>query len=380
MKTLSHLKRYAVAVLLVGFVVPVIAADRYNTIAGIVATWEANLGVGAVWETEFTEALNGASDAQLAEIQTATNYDAVRAILQGRAAPVELDGVTGTEALGDLTQDLVFTPVVPCRFFDTRDDSDTGSIGHTGGSTATIRSYQVYGDATLMQAQGGSVACDAPQGEPVGISANFTAAPLASPSSGKGNIRAYPSGGTLPGVSLVNYEAGTNIANAAIVATCYLCGFDLDVATRFHSSASIGDVMGYFYPATGPADVSYPVTMATDSAQWAQASTSNITINGAKISGDVAPGASVELKFDWVLVAAGGNVQQFYVGFDGGPADCFYSSHAAASGVYNKTIIAPTTSGPHRISIYRTWQISCNTSIMPANPIHGSTAGVVAVR
>jgi hypothetical protein len=252
MKTITHLKQCAVAVLLVGFGSIVIAADRYSTIAGIVAVWEANLEAGEVWEAEFTSALNGATDAQLADIQNATSYDAVRAILQGRDTPAQLEGVAGTEALGSLTSDLVFTPVVPCRFFDTRNDSDTASIGHTRGPTATIRSYQVYGDATTMQNQGGTVACPAPNGEPVGISANLTAAPLENPSTGKGNIRAYPFGGTLPDVSLVNYEAGTNIANAAIVATCYICGFDLNVATQFHSSASIGDVMGYFYPAIIP--------------------------------------------------------------------------------------------------------------------------------
>jgi hypothetical protein len=229
-----------------------IATDRYSTITDIATIWGGNLGAGEVWEAEFTAALNDASDAQLSDIQSATSYDAVRAILQGRDTPVQLEGVAGTEALGSLTSDLVFTPVVPCRFFDTRNDSDTASIGHTSGPTATIRSYQVYGDAATMLAQGGSVACPAPNGEPVGISANFTAAPLENPSTGKGNIRAYPFGGTLPDVSLVNYEAGTNIANAAIVATCYLCGSDLDVATQFHSSASIGDVMGYFYPAIIP--------------------------------------------------------------------------------------------------------------------------------
>jgi hypothetical protein len=159
--------------------------------------------------------------------------------------------VAGTEALGNLTQDLVFTPVVPCRFFDTRSDNVPGD-GHAGGPTATIRNYFVYGDAATIQAQGGTVACAAPKGEPVGISANFTAAPSAAPTTGRGNIRAYPFGGTLPTVSLVNYEAGTNIANAAIVASCFACapnGHDISVATQFHASASIGDVMGYFYPA-----------------------------------------------------------------------------------------------------------------------------------
>jgi hypothetical protein len=55
--------------------------------------------------------LSGATDEQLYKVQNATSYDGVRAILQGRDAPVSLDGVAGTESLGDSTSDLVFTPV-----------------------------------------------------------------------------------------------------------------------------------------------------------------------------------------------------------------------------------------------------------------------------
>lgn len=266
MKQKSYLKHYALAAILAGIAGTVtaeervgvdpaieaeraalesIANDRYGAVAGIVGFWGTETGYGEVWEAEFTAALNEATNEQLVDIQNAGNFDAVRAILQGQEAPVSMEGVAGPEALGSINQDLVFTPVVPCRIFDTRFDTDP-NIGHATGP-ATTKSYQVYGSVTTMQNQGGSVACSAPKGEPVGIHGNFTAAPSAG--TGKGNIRAWPFGGTLPSVSLVNYEAGVNIANAATVGTCYLCSFDLNVTTAFFASDQIGDVMGYYYPA-----------------------------------------------------------------------------------------------------------------------------------
>lgn len=51
-------------------------------------------------------------------------------------------------------------------------------------------------------------------------------------------------------MSLVNYRAGVNIANAASVATRFLSSGsdDINITTQFHSADSIGDVMGYYYP------------------------------------------------------------------------------------------------------------------------------------
>lgn len=290
MKTLSHFKRCAIAVLIAVFgitatwaqgelMIPVptaeeiaaqvayelklqqiaaVTSDRYTTISNIVATWEAQLGASAGWRSEFTAALEAANDERLAEIKQAATYDGVRAFLQGRDAPVQLEGVIGTETLGSLTSDLVFTPVVPCRIFDTRYDNVAGP-GHStgvGGSAGSARHYQVYGSAAALAHQGHNQGvgtgpgCPAPQGEPVGIHGNFTADPFDTPTGKKGNIRVYPYLGVKPLVSLVNYETAVNIANTASVGTCYLCSGakDLSVTTTFFGSDQIGDVMGYYYP------------------------------------------------------------------------------------------------------------------------------------
>jgi hypothetical protein len=222
-----------------------ISANRAATIASLMSKWQpaaAALGYkAAAWAPDFQAALNKATDGQLLDLFDAPNYEAVRALLQSRSRAAALAADSGTILdLGGLASDLTFTPVnPPCRIFDTRNYG--GGVAPTGG---TQRDYQVYGSAATISAQGGNPAgCPAPAGEPVGIAANFTAVPLAN-----GHLRVFPYGGSLPTVSFLNFTSGVNIANAGIVSTCYLCGFDLSVynAAQAHH---IADVMGYFYPA-----------------------------------------------------------------------------------------------------------------------------------
>ena len=269
MKTKTHFKRYALAALIAGFSMSAIAnqevtgpspeelaaqaaeanqsaalagvaADRYGTIAGIVAVWAPSWDGIDGWEADITAALNSASNEQLVAIQGASSYDAVRAILQGQPAPVSLDGVSGTEDLGSLTQDLVYSPVFPCRIFDTR---EVGAAPTNGA----VRSYYVYGSGALMTPQGGNAAgCPAPtgKGEPVGISVNMAAVPVSS----SGHLRVYPYLGTRPNASFLNYFGGGNIANSGLITTCYNCGREISVYNR-NTAHSFGDVMGYFYAA-----------------------------------------------------------------------------------------------------------------------------------
>jgi hypothetical protein len=225
-------------------------ADRYGALEGIKAIWGDN--------EDFADALDRAADKQLIDIQSAGSFDEVRAILQGRETALDLEGVIATEQVGERTRDLVFTPVVPCRIVDTRFDifAGPGHLTGAGGSNGTTRSYLVWGSAGQLAHQGHNqgvafgAGCPAPFGEPSGVHANFTAVPFSSPSSGKGNIRAWPVGGVIPLVSLVNYEAGTNIANTASVATRFLSSLadDLNVTATFLGSDQVVDVMGYYYP------------------------------------------------------------------------------------------------------------------------------------
>lgn len=214
-----------------------VSRNRAVAIQQIVNMWPSAMQNAAATE-QFRMTLDAATNRQLAKILTATSFDQVRDVLLGKLAG-SVDRV-GILSLGDTSSDLVFTPVnPPCRIFDTRNYAP-----FTPPGPATFRNYLVYGTGAQMAAQGGNAAgCPAPKGEPVGISANFTAVPTAT-----GHLRVYPFGGALPTVSFLNFTAGVNIANAGIVSTCYLCAADLTVynaATTHH----VADVMGYFYPA-----------------------------------------------------------------------------------------------------------------------------------
>ena len=143
--------------------------------------------------------------------------------------------------------------------------------------------------------------------------------------------------------------------------------------------------------ATGPqgADgwdgATYPATLAMDFANFATMSASNITVNGGKITGDVAGGSSVPVKLDWSYDSSTsgcpGCIVQTYVGFDGeAPATCMMNSVGSVSGTFDGTLTAPSTPGPHRISIIRTWEFSCNLATMPLTGEIGATVGVVSVR
>jgi hypothetical protein len=130
--------------------------------------------------------------------------------------------------------DLVFTPVTPCRIVDTR---------LTGGAIAPggIRSYNVRG---AVASQGGNPAgCPSPGGEPRAVHVNVTAVPL-----GNGNIVAYPFGSATPNASMVNYRSDAqNVANSGIVKTCFNCTKDINIKSNFGSTQVVIDVLGYYY-------------------------------------------------------------------------------------------------------------------------------------
>ena len=109
---------------------------------------------------------------------------------------------------------------------------------------------------------------------------------------------------------------------------------------------------------------------------------SNILINDSQIGGPVAPGASVQVKFDWTrqqIPACPGCIHQHYVGFEGEPATCVQSGLAPASDNADVTLVAPNTQGTYVIAGAMTLELSCQSITIPANPDFASYVGVVTV-
>ncbi len=160
------------------------------------------------------------------------------AIRQWAAAPfwvpdaaVAANGAaTQTEESFAQTTPMPFVAITPCRLADTRAGSGfSGDFGPPNLAAASPRSFPITGS------------CGIPAGA-LAVSFNLTATNTL----GAGYILAFPTGGSAPGVSSLNYLVDQTIANAAIVP------LSVDGAATFVAGVSgtdlVLDVNGYYAP------------------------------------------------------------------------------------------------------------------------------------
>lgn len=314
-----------------------IQANRASTIDSLVDQWRTPLFIGR-WEEEFRAALDSATDAQLLAVSKAADYDAVRAILQGKQVPVNVEGLE-IQDLGSLATDLTFTPNdPPCRILDTRYYGG-GAVVPAG----SVRSFYVH--STGGVAGGGD--CPAPKGEPVGVALNLAAVTPQSAS----HLRVWPYGYTMPTVSYLNYAAGQNIANAGIISTAYLQGYDISIYNGSNTHY-LADVMGYFYPAeNAPPGLSISgdtTTIGTSCTNYGNGQVS-ITVPG--------PGY---IKVDaqaWIILATNGSrYANIFIG--NSPTDCTFAD--SSQGYMSMYITKPVgaSSEHYTIPVSRTFYVS----------------------
>jgi hypothetical protein len=207
-----------------------IAANRDRTISELMGMWAPHEGA-----SQLETALQAATNKQLLLISNAANFAEVEKVLLGEDA-----GKAFPNTLGDTTQDYVFTPVTPCRIFDTR---------NAGGAFAanTSREFYVYGVAGDIAPQGGNASgCPAPagKGEPRAAHLQVTVIPVGSP----GNVRVYAANLATPNTSVVSFISGLNFSNALTVGTYYAIGpKEIEVYVGNASAHVTADVMGYYY-------------------------------------------------------------------------------------------------------------------------------------
>lgn len=139
-------------------------------------------------------------------------------------------------ALGDLASDLVFTPLSPCRVFDTR------SVGGQIASGVT-RSFDLYpfGANTNFAYQGGTAAGNCGVSPDAAAVVLNIAAPL---SSVGGFLTVFPYGTTRPFASNLDYNAG-ELKNNEIIATSANSTFDISIYAHGQTHVA-ADVVGYF--------------------------------------------------------------------------------------------------------------------------------------
>lgn len=147
---------------------------------------------------------------------------------------------TAFAQIGSLSSDLVFTPVTPCRIFDTRtSQGGTGPIGTNGTKT-----FAIWGQTSYASQGGKASNC--------GITAGSNTAAVAlsmvvvAPST-VGYLTAYPAGETQPLASTMNFNTGELVvSNAAILKVNQTNG---NAALSIFASSStevIADVVGYY--------------------------------------------------------------------------------------------------------------------------------------
>jgi hypothetical protein len=214
--------------------------DKRAYVSDIVQRWENDARSSGRWDpnysTDLSDALKNLSDDNLLAAGEASTYKGMMMVLAtGSERKVQ---ASLPEALGDPSDDLVYTPVKPCRIVDTR-IATKYPAALTGGVV-----YGVDVDANLgafFVSQGGSSSsCGIPYGVARAVNMTLTV----TNTSGYGFLNAWGLGAQ-PQSSFVNYAPGWTVANTATIPVVPGSGDDFDVYTSANASVVI-DVVGYF--------------------------------------------------------------------------------------------------------------------------------------
>lgn len=222
-----------------------------------------------VWSQRMVPTFAHGDVTNLREALRRETFEGALASLTGRGARTAdaaiVDGLARTgagtsparvpvvaRALGDLAQDLVFTPVQPCRIVDTR--NALGAI-----QAGLIRSYRVTGKANYLDQGGSSTNCTL-QTEQISAAVLYVTAVTPA---GAGYATVYPYATNQPSTSNINYSAGDIVNGAAIVrvpnpATTY----DFTIFS-YATSDYVIDVVGYYAPPRATALSCYDTALTT---------------------------------------------------------------------------------------------------------------------
>ncbi len=176
-----------------------------------------------------------------------TTFEGAMAELAGTGHRINDDGVITKLAFGDddriqtlgaLGNDLVYTPVAPCRILDTRNVA-AGAI-----AANSTRNFVAFGVSSFTSQGGSATNCGVNPLAATAVAINLTAVTPAT----AGFATAYPFGTTQPVAASINYAAGAIVNNALIVQTPNpIASFDFTIYT-FAQSHYVADIVGYFAP------------------------------------------------------------------------------------------------------------------------------------
>jgi Chaperone of endosialidase len=137
------------------------------------------------------------------------------------------------KAAGDVADDLVYTPVSPCRLFDSRP-----AQGGLGVLSPNVR--RTYGATTPVTNQGGPGSCNAPMGAAVALIQIGTLTPA-----GSGYLQGGPQGVASFPNALILYQPGDQYGTSVAMPLNVTNG-RFDVQVQFAATDLYGDLLGYF--------------------------------------------------------------------------------------------------------------------------------------
>jgi len=177
---------------------------------------------------------------RLLAISISPGLESLLGVLNGVDKAVAAKGsLAASKALGDAAADLVYTPVTPCRLFDTR--ASQGGLG-----TPTIGVRRTYGATTPVASQGNVAGCAAPAGAAVALIQIGTLTP-----SGNGLLQGGPQGAASFPNALILYQSGDQYGTAVAMPLNPANG-RFDMVEQFATADLYGDLLGYFAaPASG---------------------------------------------------------------------------------------------------------------------------------
>lgn len=199
------------------------------------------------WADRMVPSLIHADPANLRAALQRDTYEGAMAELAGTGAKLPDEAVIdalakaadgdGTLALGALGNDLVYTPVLPCRILDTR-----VADGAIPGNSS--RDFLAINFANFTNQGGSATNCGTLGLNATAVAVNLTAVAPAI----NGYAVAYPHGTERPLASSINYTAGSVVNNTVLIQIPNpLSTFDFTIYT-FAQSHFVADIVGYFAP------------------------------------------------------------------------------------------------------------------------------------
>ncbi len=216
--------------------------NRATVIERITGDWgapleDANAGID---REQLRSMLQSLRADHLLAASLAGSLDGLRNVLDAAAkSEVPQRAVKRIAALGDANRDLVYTPVTPCRLFDTR--ASQGGLG-----TPTVNVARTYGATAPVASQGGPGGCAAREGAAVALIQIGTLSPA-----GSGLLQGGPQGAVSFPNALILYQAGDQYGTA-VAMPLNLANGQFDLVEQFAPTDVYGDLLGYFSAPTGP--------------------------------------------------------------------------------------------------------------------------------